>query len=351
MRRSLTAIFASLFLAVLALGVANAQEHHPAGHDTGVAAEQAAAAEEAAAPAEHEAAVEHGMAAESEPDMNAMHEERVVEPEMAEGEHGGHAAAGHGEEAAHEGLNVAARFGHGAHAAPLAGLPVVVFDKSGRQVAEGETDGNGNAVFTGLANGKYDVIVGPGTDLKGRQLKAGKTEVDVINGVGHAHPEMHKQFFTTKLLFFTINFLIFAGVLFYFLRKPVATFFFQREREIRDTLSRVEKIRQELDEKFADYEAKLKNIEQEIEGIMARARKEADKEFADMVALAEEQTARMMKDAELLAANEVDNARRRLRSDAIEMAIKITEKKLAEKLDDATHKKLLEGYLERLEKV
>jgi F-type H+-transporting ATPase subunit b len=344
MRRSLTAIFAFFFLTVLSQSSVYAQEDHPAGHEAGaLAAENPTAVEhhDAAPVAEQAAGEEHGEAA-------AEH----AEPAMAEEGHDGHAAADHDEHAAeHSGLVIDAMFGHGSHAIPLAGLPVIVFEKSGREVAQGVTGDKGSAVFEGLATGVYDVVIGPGIDSKGRKLKASKIEANVVNGSGHAHASMNKQFFTTKLLFFTINFILFAGVLFYFLRKPVATFFFQREREIRETLSRVEKLRQELDDKFSDYELKLKGIEQEVSGILDRARKEADNELAEMVALAEEQTGRLMKDAELLAANEVDNARRRLRSDAIEMAIKITEEKLQTKLDDATHKKLLDGYLERLEKV
>jgi F-type H+-transporting ATPase subunit b len=75
-----------------------------------------------------------------------------------------------------------------------------------------------------------------------------------------------------------VNFLIFAGLLYWLLKGILSKAFKARASEIEEKLARSEKDRAEGQSQLRDLEAKMAGLQQELGGIMAKAESEAEAE-------------------------------------------------------------------------
>src|SRR3712207_6531357 len=77
-----------------------------------------------------------------------------------------------------------------------------------------------------------------------------------------------------------VNLLLFAGVMFYFLRRPVAQAFRDRREGIRRDLMRAQEERNAALAKLEEVESRLALLDDEVAAIRAQAQREAAEERA-----------------------------------------------------------------------
>src|SRR5215208_7995053 len=77
-----------------------------------------------------------------------------------------------------------------------------------------------------------------------------------------------------------INLLLFAGLMFYFLRRPSIGAFRGRQESIRSELMHAEEERAAAEARLREVEGRLARLDAEIEGIKANAQREAAEEQA-----------------------------------------------------------------------
>jgi F-type H+-transporting ATPase subunit b len=81
-----------------------------------------------------------------------------------------------------------------------------------------------------------------------------------------------------------VNLLLFLGILYYFLRRPVHEFFAQRLASVRQMLERAAKEKEAATMKMAELDARLNRLDVELAGIREQANREAAAERERMKA-------------------------------------------------------------------
>lgn len=146
------------------------------------------------------------------------------------------------------------------------------------------------------------------------------------------------------------NFLILFTALYYFAKDPLKEYLVKRRTEISGSIEQAKKIRAEAENSYQELEYKMEWIEDEITGIESRLREEGERERERLMAEAQKQIARIKNEAEFTARQELKVAEARLREEAIEKALKIAEEVLKQTLSAQDEERLLEEYLEELER-
>ncbi len=112
---------------------------------------------------------------------------------------------------------------------------------------------------------------------------------------GGVHPAIAKA----------VNLVLFLGVLYYLLRKPIKGFFEARLADVRKTLERAARDKDEATQKMAELDARLNRLDADIAGIKAQAEREsvAERERIQV------ETQREMEKVRATAVREIDAAR------------------------------------------
>lgn len=116
----------------------------------------------------------------------------------------------------------------------------------------------------------------------------------LLSGAG-VHPAIAKA----------VNLALFLGVLYYLLRKPIKGFFEARLADVRKTLERAARDKDEATQKMAELDARLNRLDADIAGIKAQAEREsvAERERIQV------ETQREMEKVRATAVREIDAAR------------------------------------------
>jgi F-type H+-transporting ATPase subunit b len=165
---------------------------------------------------------------------------------------------------------------------------------------------------------------------------------DILKLLGIKGPELLTQI---------IGFIIAVWILKAFAWKPLMGMLEQRRTKIKSDLDYAEQTKVDADNLLADYQSKLKDIDAEARAkiqeavsdgnkVASEIREQARAEAKDIIAKAREELAR-----------DVAKAKIELRNDMVNMAISATEKIIAEKLDDAKHRELINGFLDQVEEI
>ena len=142
-----------------------------------------------------------------------------------------------------------------------------------------------------------------------------------------------------------VNTVALIGLLIYFVRKPMAKFFFERKAQISRDLEEAKEQRDKAEALLTEYKKKLAGMEQELGKLRAELVKSADAESAKITANAEKMAGGMVEAAKLAAEQEVRKARATLKNEAVAMAVQLAESLIREKINDADRKKIVEEYL------
>ena len=106
-----------------------------------------------------------------------------------------------------------------------------------------------------------------------------------------------------QFMVMVFNFALFAGLLFFLLKGALATAFKTRGKELEDKLSQAERDKAEAQAQIQELEARMAGLQQELEGIMAKAEAEAEAEKIRILESAQAEAAqiRQQTGAEILA--------------------------------------------------
>lgn len=128
------------------------------------------------------------------------------------------------------------------------------------------------------------------------------------------------------------NFALFAGVLGYLLRKRAGDWFHRRTEEIRAGITEAARLKREAEARCAEIEARLANLENEIEGLRRKAREETAAEEARIRRELQRDLTKIRAEAEREIAAAAKAARQQLRAYSAELAIRLAEAKIRRRL-------------------
>jgi F-type H+-transporting ATPase subunit b len=146
-----------------------------------------------------------------------------------------------------------------------------------------------------------------------------------------------------------VNFAILAGVLVYFLRKPVSSFLAERSELLRKAIDDAAKARGEAAEKFAAVEARLAGLSGEIAAMNARMDAEAKAEVEQIRKTYAGEIAGIRAQAEFSGQQELKKAREELRREASELATRAAEELVRRTLSPEDQERLVRENIQKIE--
>lgn len=146
-----------------------------------------------------------------------------------------------------------------------------------------------------------------------------------------------------------INFLLLAGVLVYFLRKPFSSFLKERSDLLRKAIDDAAKARADAAEKLAAIETRTAKLADEIAGMNAKMDVEAAAEARRLQETAAVEISRIRAQSEFTGEQEVKKAREELRREAAFLSARAAEELVRKTLSPEDQERLVRENLEKIE--
>jgi F-type H+-transporting ATPase subunit b len=146
-----------------------------------------------------------------------------------------------------------------------------------------------------------------------------------------------------------INLVIYAGVLIFLIRKPMAAFFASRSAEIQDNLQKADREKREALAQLKTVEERLNKLDSEIADIKAQATREAEAEYQRVLQSAEEDSVKLRETAEREIQGLVKAARMELKAYAAEQTVTMAEGIIRKEMSDADSRRIVDDYINELE--
>lgn len=148
-----------------------------------------------------------------------------------------------------------------------------------------------------------------------------------------------------------INFVIMIGALAYFLRRPLSDFFADRLDAIHQALSQGRRAVEVSEARLGEIEAKLANVQQEIEGFRADSEREMQAERERLKQSAELEAQRILDFAQVQIEAATRLAKAELRKYAARQAVELAEAQVRQRLDDPARQRLVGNFVAGLGKL
>ena len=145
-----------------------------------------------------------------------------------------------------------------------------------------------------------------------------------------------------------LNFVIFAGILWYFVGGLAKRFFRNRRQGIKDSLDGLEQRRAAAKAQLAEVETRIANLNAEREAILAESRAQAETLKQGIVEEAQRQAAQIVDQARLTAENEGRAVFAQVRAAIADEIVEATAKALSSRLTAEEHEKLIANSLNKV---
>lgn len=148
-----------------------------------------------------------------------------------------------------------------------------------------------------------------------------------------------------------ITFLIVFAILSKFLFKRIGDYMHRRETEIRDRFDEIEKKTQEAERLTSEYQARLQKIEAEAQTKIQAAVKEGLKMKNEIMEQAQAEAVKERERVKQEIQIEKEKAILEIRQHVIRLTIDATQRLLGDVVSPEVHGKLVQKYLDELDKV
>ncbi len=310
-------IFTSVLLLAVSCPLASIAEEHATGHEAAVEA-TTEKAEEAAK--EADAAAEE--VAEALDDAHATHAASETTEEVKE-------TVSEAADKARDELDAAAaEVESEAEAAGVAGHAAVEAKHDDDSAAADHGAAAGNDEHAAAASAHGEAAHG-----------------DAEHGGGHGYS---KKDYVLDFMWRCVNFSILVGFLIYYARKPLMDFLFNRSKDIASAIERAEKMREEAEQKYNEYQKKIDTLDDEVARIVADFETDGEREKERIIERAKLEAEKIKKQVELTADSELQKAKFELQNEVGELAVKLAEELLGKNIGPQDQKKLIKDYLSKI---
>jgi F-type H+-transporting ATPase subunit b len=145
-----------------------------------------------------------------------------------------------------------------------------------------------------------------------------------------------------------VNLLLFVGLMFYFLRRPIVTAFQGRQEGIRHELMRAEEERVAAEARLEEVEGRLARLDAEVEAIRANAQREAAEESRRVERATEAEIRKIREQARREIESAAKAARAELRRFTAEQSVKLAEEMIRRDIRPEDDAHLAREYVEEL---
>jgi ATP synthase F0 subunit b len=145
-----------------------------------------------------------------------------------------------------------------------------------------------------------------------------------------------------------VNLLLFVGLMFYFLRRPIIEAFRGRQESIRHELMRAEEERVAAEARLEEVKGRLAHLDVEVEAIKANAQKDAAEERARVERATEAEIRKIREQARREIESAGKAARAELRTFTAEQSVKLAEEMIRRDIRPEDDAHLAREYVEEL---
>ena len=163
------------------------------------------------------------------------------------------------------------------------------------------------------------------------------------HGSGHGGGIPH------SLIYAAINFTILIILLSYFLRKPAKEFFASRGVLIKKSIDESKDLKINAENKYREYETRLKNIETETQNLINQLKQDGELEKNRLLESAQKQITTLQETHQKILDQELRRAKEELKKQAVAMAANLAEELIKKNISSQDQNKILEQYLNKLE--
>ena len=154
--------------------------------------------------------------------------------------------------------------------------------------------------------------------------------------------------FSLDMLFKTINFLLLLYLLHRFARKPIANMLSSSAENTKKIMAETESELIEAKKKLEDYQAKLNNLEKELEERRENALAVIESEKQQMIQDAENQVKKIEEQCQARIEQDISKAKEDIRRFLVDESVKLAEESLSKEIGGKEQKALLENYTKYL---
>jgi len=195
--------------------------------------------------------------------------------------------------------------------------------------------------------------IGAFSSLKRRSLWVGLFSGLILTGAAWASGGEHGHGAIDPaklddLLWRTVNFLVFAAILYKLAAKPVKEFFTKRRTDISTELQDLETQKIKVQKALKEAKAQLAAVAAEREQIIQQYIAEGEAEKAKIIAKAEQAAQRLKDMAAMTIAAETKKAAAELKQEIVEAAVQLSEQIVREKIVPADQQRLVDDYLAKV---
>lgn len=147
------------------------------------------------------------------------------------------------------------------------------------------------------------------------------------------------------------NFALLVGLLWYFLKAPLATYLNNRSEQIRTELVQAERTRTEASARLAALEARVKALPQELAALRQRGTEEIAAEEARIREQAAAERERLLEQTRREIDARLRAARRELAEYAAELSVNVARDRLASTMTPEDHVRLMDRYVSTVGKL
>jgi len=144
------------------------------------------------------------------------------------------------------------------------------------------------------------------------------------------------------------DFVVLIGVLYWLLRDKIKGFFAGRRADIKTSLEEAAAAKEEAENKFREYSARLDEAAEKITEISEMITKQGLAEKEKIIENARISSEKMKKDAEARMEQDLKTARSQLRAEAVELSVQMAEEILRKNIEKDDHENMVKDYLKNI---
>ncbi len=152
------------------------------------------------------------------------------------------------------------------------------------------------------------------------------------------------------ILTHALGFVITVVILAKFAWRPILSILDERREKIKSEFDQIESGKNEIENTKADYDAKLKDIDNLARQKLTEAVNEGQKVAAEIKDQGRDEAKEIITKAKAETEREVEKARAALKEDMVKMTIAAAGKIISKKLDEQENRRLITDFIDSVEK-
>lgn len=144
------------------------------------------------------------------------------------------------------------------------------------------------------------------------------------------------------------NLALVIGVLIFAARKPLANFFAARTESIRQQLAEAQAARQEAEAKLAEVESRMSRLDEELQAMKATAENEAQEEYARILREAGRDADKIVERARREIEGMTRAAQMELKSHVADLSVRLAEETIRREISDEDKGRIFARFVTRL---